>query len=615
MHRRFFSNAGDADDRSYAALSSVVREIEGKDAWLADSHTAFRRALRGAIARLDEYFPPSKAGYADREKRRVAEILFGYRRHELAPSADKMPLTGQKQREFGAHDYLEAARQALHPGLSERTYERAFTEIRIDLARILQGIATEAAARRALEAAQTKAVIARSYREALDYIRRDAIYDEIDTAVRAGRRVIGLVGDGGVGKSTLARRYAAEKLAGTSAMIFADFRSLERLTASLRQSFRDIGWGAEGVNAQSALARLDEAIASRGQFVQAIILDNLSEPEQINLLVSLSHYRGITLITTRDAAILPTEATAVAVGDLADREAEAAIRLKLPDCTSDEFSALSRLRGRILAIDIACAFMRNRSTIARHTFTEHLRLSTVNAVSNAAAIQGRPTLERLYRDILRSLESDEYTAAAVRVLEIQVASTIVLCTCGRVDDPSVVFTSLHNGFDITRSRLGVAQISEAAFYRYLAAIEILQRFHIIQPGRYPVARGERGTFFYTAAGDSLDVHPLSLEIFQSIFRERIPDLCYAMMAQCLEWHRRYLREIDSYEHHKRLAVAHTMLNESEYLAKTAKSGAIVTGSAAFDEIMQLAREMRSKAVSIHKENAPHASFSYYENNF
>jgi hypothetical protein len=395
-----------------------------------------------------------------------------------------------------------------------------------------------------------KQILGLSDEPAQDYVRRLGLYGKIDQAIESGAHVIGIVGDGGVGKSTLAKHYSQERSSGRP-YLFADFRSRAYLAATVHESFMRIGRPADNIAPDTASLRLRELFADEMHCPKYVVLDNVEDLETIGLLGKFPSETFI-LITTRDELVLPNGAASVAVGELSAGEAELAIQVKLPDAAEIEREALSLLRGRILAIDIACSFLRNISPDDRREFTQFLKAKPVEATGFAAANIGKEALEEIYKKIIDRLEANPYTVHAVRLLELEVTRSILKYT-----NFSTREAFIHN-FTSSGKNDCVGRQEYRAAKRYIA------RYHIGQLERdapYP----------YYAYRTSLYYHPLTLEILTALFRDRLVS-CAKILMDIIGmevWRDRVVQRINERRERGEIRVTHKDSEMAYHLARTA----------------------------------------------
>lgn len=329
----------------------------------------------------------------------------------------------------------------------------------------------------------------------LEYVPRLGLYAKIDRLIQQGQRVIGLVGEGGVGKSTLARNYAQER-SRDNAYLFADFRSDDDLAISLLESFRRLGVSTTSLSKDSALLRLREYLAEPTSDVRFIILDNLETRSQVERTGPLPN-SAIVLITARNEYAIPAAASLVAVGDLTEQEAVTLARSKLPTVSDDELTFLRLLRGRALALDLVCSFLRDKTAQQRRRFLLNLQEQPVWALGLAAGELGRPHVKTIYYTIIADLRSREETADAVQLLELYTLGRII-----QLDFAEVLFEPTGTSGSSPSIRAEAREAASVILARYRLAA-----FH----------------------NQYADIHPLTADILADIFKAVLPGLALELI--------------------------------------------------------------------------------------
>lgn len=343
------------------------------------------------------------------------------------------------------------------------------------------------------------------------YIRRSGLYAELGILMAERHRIVGLVGEGGVGKSTLAKNYIRETIPEGSAYIFIDLQSKRHLSFSLHREFTRLGISTAELSESSAELLLGDLLASPDQCPAYVLLDNADDRELLGLLTP-SPTASVIFITTRDERVLPKSAARVFVGDLTTREAFEAITARLPNISKSELKVLEMLDGRALAIDIICTFLLRCTPSRRSSFLKLLKRKASDALGKATAILAMPSLEAACIEIILHLESDKHRAPAVRLLEFHLACFI-----------ATDFDCMYDAYSTHVSQGVVVDGEISAQEEYDFALETLMQYHVVRE------HGDRPIRY-------LWLHPLTAEIMLSInaIRKVLPDRCRVILEPHVE---------------------------------------------------------------------------------
>jgi len=346
-----------------------------------------------------------------------------------------------------------------------------------------------------------------------DYVPRKQLYEAINETLADGYNVIGLAGEGGVGKSTLAKNYVLSRIADDGAYIFANFQSDRDLALSVHDEFLRLGLPSDGLSVSTAWLKLRELLTRHDLCPKYVILDNVDSQEQLAPFMPLPPEAKV-FITTRDSRVLPKGAKSILVGELTDEEALKAISLRLPDVSPEETKALRQLGGRALAIDIACAVLRESETPDhRRNFAIILDQYTVKALGMASTRLGVPSIEAMYSALIEHLESDKYMALSVRLLELELASHLL--------------RPLREGFVVTDRfiQLFVDDAEDEALGKevHLGAVYQLKRFHLVYG--YTINSSASGCAFSRSLDgtEKLFFHPLTISVLRSLLAAAVID--------------------------------------------------------------------------------------------
>lgn len=568
-----------ADVKKYPTLARIVSNIEPK-LWEQNPTSALQEIMRHAIKRLpDEKVHESLMDTCTWQQ--AGRLLF------FGSEIDNA-LTSYSA-------YCKKLQIDWRLRISGREFGRITNNLRVKITKKLVEMEAEAIARRKREAEQATAAAAREYRPEFDYVRRDALYAEIDVAIAAGHKIIGLVGDGGVGKSTLAKHYAQEGSPG-SLYVFADFRNPDDLVASIYQSFVNLGISTDGLSKDTAWLKLRDLFADPERCPRFIVIDGVEDNDQVQYIEPFPKKSSV-LITTRDNLALPTGTKQILVGELTEEELYRAVRVKLPDVSAEELESLKQLHGRVLAIDIACTFMRNTSQERRNEFATFLQQRAVTAVGHASTrLRNTSSLESLYKHIIHRLESDRYTAPALSLLELEVACDFLW----HLYDPAEqVFARIISGENEKHAR----QV-------YQSARDMLIRYHVVHVVHNEDFELDK-IIFPQARPQLLRMHPLTAEILLQVFSDFLGERCALLMERDLAEVRKYdlfadeILSAGTYapERDPEHISQFLTVKSNEYL-QIANSGIEVSGDLFFKSLMDLARSLQVKARSITRGEYP-----------
>lgn len=412
------------------------------------------------------------------------------------------------------------------------------------------------------------------------YLRRGGLHDAIEEAEHDSQRLIVLAGDQGTGRATLALNYVREHANGRPYML-ADFRDSKRLVASIYDSLLKFDHATVGLSVENSWLKLRELV-SRCEDATYCILTNVSISDDLEF-IAYAPPNVTVLVTTADSRVLREAARCIDVGDLSEREAEAAIKLKLPDVTTFELQALKVLNGRLLAIDLVCAFMRRANPVRRRSFVDALSLYTAKQVERAASSLGRAKPEAVYQVLLDQFELEGQPRSTIRLLELEAANVV-----------TPFAETMEEFFVGELLSAGLEEVDAREEYRF--ARDLLTDLHLLRPThRYSLDRSR-----HLHVKEATELHPLTAETLQGLFGARWVNRCKQLMQVCVDAANHTLQRFDvfiqSRPHERYAHKASYLLIEltiqAEPLIRAGEIGKKASNDPYFDELITLGMHMK-----------------------
>ena len=388
----------------FEELAYLVKTIKGEAAWQADRHGALRSVIAEAIGELPLCMEASdRANYKGCPERQMALYLYGFRRKEIL-AAGGWQATDVTLSYRG--DYRPAALAITAFSEDSYTSAEAIARIREDLAdnliQMLQKARKQARAAATSEAAPSRPPSVLASDATARYIERPEYIEKFKAARDDGSKVFLLYGDGGSGKTTLAKHYAALIADGRS---IAFFRAHDNTLLSADLSDYLSHHEERGaVGDTGSLARAFALRLERGNVSAPVIIDDAQSWKTVELLLpaDLACLTTHVIITSR-AAILPTGAgSPLWIDMMSDKQATAMIRNRLSGISPGDVAILTAaLDCRPLAIEHGCALIALGLTPSM--LRDMLEFDPVTVIDS---IRGDHKLTTIYRQIIKTLEDD-----------------------------------------------------------------------------------------------------------------------------------------------------------------------------------------------------------------
>lgn len=342
-----------------------------------------------------------------------------------------------------------------------------------------------------------------------NYISRGSIDLKLINAAKHSRLVC-LAGEGGVGKSSLARNYARE-VSGLSETMLLRADDDTHLEVTMYDALEKLGIEGTGLSRAAAIAKLRLILSGHPpngcRIPLTVVIDNAVSWNQLEYLLP-DDLDSTVLITSRMAIIPPGRGVNISIPSMNMSQAHQMAQNRLPDISSRQLEYLNCLRGRPIAIEHVCAVLKTKSTSERDGFLATLERNLIDTLDMAASGLGEPGLKATYRQIIGELSARAETADAVEVLKCVLA-------CNRTGLSENVlrayFRYLMEGAGKDRGLGDVA---------YETAQNLLERYQLITLiGTNEIFPSDRG----------VEIHHLTAEILYDLFSDSLLDARFKLL--------------------------------------------------------------------------------------
>lgn len=377
-----------ADRRKFRLTSELVEGLKS-EAWHENPTAAVRSVMLQAIDKLSDDDTPRNAAIS---WRRAARILFGF--------DETLPGDGRTQPSYKL-DYVP--RLERESGYIGETFKRHVTRgVREELARVLlelePGNSTPAGQQleipdAAMEQGSPQLLYRYGYVEAIrDY-------------VRAGKHIVAIWGEGGMGKTVLAEQ-AAHLLANGGQVLTLRTSTKELLqddvvSALIAEGLEPSSWSAEYCRV-ALRQRLSDSPRSA-----VVVVDNVSAEETLWQLVPSSPKIPV-LVTTR-LKLRDARVATIELREFTKQQAWEFVGSSLVGCDDEELRAFVHTIGhRPLALAHAVLFLREAGDVSLVELTHVLAQGITEGLSLVALPdQGTKSLVSLYREILAAISASK----------------------------------------------------------------------------------------------------------------------------------------------------------------------------------------------------------------
>jgi hypothetical protein len=239
-----------------------------------------------------------------------------------------------------------------------------------------------------------------------------------------------------------------------------------------------------------------------------VVVDNVNDLGLIDVRVPARPASTVLITMRRRPRNSPW--LSIPVDDLTEAEVEAMIRSRFASVSPVELNMLEVLRGRAIALELACSYLRNTSSeSARMKFLVELQTKIARVLDHAAAELDEASLVAVYREVIGELESHEYDVA-IRLLQV------LACL------PDF-------GMDEFEARSCFAEVmgQELELMAYRSAKAVLLRYGLVEffEGSPVLDLRELGTH----GPDRIRIHPVTRSVLREIFGHRLVEIAKIMV--------------------------------------------------------------------------------------
>ena len=397
-------------------LGYLVKMIRGEAAWLTNRQDTLRSVMAEAIGGLPQRMEVGdRANYEGCPEREMASYLYGFRQEAILAGggwqAADVTLTYRGHYRPAA---LAVADLTEYPNAAKRAIARIRQDLADILIQMLKDAKREAKTSAVSDVAPTRQSSVLASESAATYIERPKYFEKMNEARNAGSKLFLLYGDGGSGKTTLAKHFA-DFIARGMPTVFLQSQDNMLLGAALADYLNRHAEG--GVNGN--MASLTRAFAlglTQGNAPAVVIIDDAQTWQTTKLLLpeDLGSLTTHVIVTSRVAIFPKGTGTVLRIGNMLDGEAAEMIRNRLSETSPDDVAMLTAsLDCRPLAIEHGCALIKLRFKPAK--LCEILELDPVTAIDS---IDTEHKLTTIYRQITKKLEEDpDMAVTALPVLD------------------------------------------------------------------------------------------------------------------------------------------------------------------------------------------------------
>ncbi|MEA5358756.1 hypothetical protein VA596_04350 [Amycolatopsis sp., V23-08] len=335
------------------------------------------------------------------------------------------------------------------------------------------------------------------------YVPREAIHHEFARLARDGVRLVALVGQAGMGKTTLAEALTESR----APFIRVRDGKLEEL--DLQAAFLSVGISREVVLTDNPATYLS-ALLSCPQAPEWVVLDNLKSTAELRHLLPATLYKSRVLVTSRmsDSSFLG-RGQVIEVERMTIEESVALLRRKLPEHRARELEELASLLFRHpLIMEYASSLLEGKS-VSAWQFGQEFRADVTELAGHAQTEDGQVLSVILHRI---AAELAIYNPIAHRLLA---GLSFLECDVPLLEVDLIAYTRATSGTNLSL-------VSCLQAIKHLLDASLLRQH----------SRGNQ-TFYV--------MHPLGQLVLRSEFRPRAVEVLKA----CVELHYAIVEKVES----------------------------------------------------------------------
>lgn len=458
------------DSEQYPILARIAQVAE-PELWAEDPTRALLAVMRHAVAALPE---ETAAHCAEgRTWRHLGRLLY------FGSVVDSSLRTYD--------EYVAAAKEYSGTPWSEGNFKRLTNPVRTKLATILLEMERQAqAARDHIQAIDAIVGVPVPLDAGTPFIARPYLAEQLDDAWSATQRVY-VVGEAGTGKTRFVREHTA-----ADNTVWIDAREDVTMLPGLIDILTLYGVEVARYDTPRIKHSFGELL-TRPDGPRLVVMDGIPEPAQLDLFIPETTRSRLIITSSQRPG---SEATVIAVADMALEEAAAMAAALLPGYSEDDYRSLAATFGcRPLLIEHSCRYLlQETGTTDIPAYCDAVRTDIATAIGAAARKAGRtePILTVIYRKYVERLE--EESPRSIELLEL-------LCFVSHLNVPPEYAMAYLLGVPII-----TPELLERGQMLYEDAVQPLVDYSLVS----------------VAPGYGISMQPLTQRILRGIFQDRFP---------------------------------------------------------------------------------------------
>lgn len=317
------------------------------------------------------------------------------------------------------------------------------------------------------------------------YVHRPIIEEKLQEVLNESR-IVCLVGEGGVGKTVLAKEFIKSMPPEKRIVLRANNEDSLLFDAIVCLNIDEASASANAIK-----ARLRQLLASKTDAPSYVVFDDVRDWRLMQEILPLRP-ESVVLVTARQE-FARAHVPCVEVGSLENGEVFELVRHIVPDISRAAMRSIVQLGGRVLAVEQVCGLIKHQSDSERLTFLARLNQNLVPVLNMAAGERDTASLVTVYENIVETMAMRQEMTHALALLKY-----VAFAVGGRYS--SVFARCMTHGVD------------ETGAIQYSSAERILKRLRLV--------RGDEG---------ALGMHPITRAILRRIFAPELPRVCIRLI--------------------------------------------------------------------------------------